>query len=115
MLTEQQKRALAESIVDCIESALTTKFGDNIHRVIFANLDIKFGLKRKDVASHPEEFEQTLDEIFGTGTASGIIKRSIFNELANRFQIFGSDYYERDPNHERIISKAIKEILHNAE
>ena len=106
---------LSESIVDCFEKAITPKFGENVYRVIFANYEVKFGLKNKDLVSHPKEFEQLLDEIFGTGLASGLIKRAIFEELANRFPIFEPLYYERRQNKDSIVSVAIGEILRNAE
>ena len=115
MLTKEQKCALEESILDCFEKAITPKFGENVYRVIFANFDVKFGLKKKDIVSHSKEFEQLLDEIFGTGVASALIKRTIFNELANRFKIFEPLYYERSLNKDRIISRAITEILDKAE
>ncbi len=114
MLTAEQKRTLSESILDCFEKAITPKFGENVFRVIFANFDVKFGLLKKDVLSHSREFEQLLDEIFGTGVASSLIKQAIFNELANRFQIFEPLYYERNQNKDRIVSIAITEILNKA-
>jgi hypothetical protein len=115
LLTEKQKISLSESIVDCFEKALVPKFGENVYRVIFSNFDVKFNLKKKDLITHPGEFEQLLDEIFGTGIASGLIKHTIFNELANRFPIFAPLFYERSQDKERIISIAISEIMKNAE
>ena len=116
LLTEEQKRALAETILDCVKKAITPKFGENVYRVIFSNFNTRFGFREKDIISHPKEFEQVLDDIFGTGIASQLIKRPIFNELANRFQIFDTNYYERNQEKGRsIISKAISEILNKAE
>ena len=86
-----------------------------MYRVIFSNFNIRFGFREEDLISHSLEFEQVLDDIFGTGIASKLIKRTIFNELANRFQIFDPNYYERNQDKEKIISQAISEILKKAE
>jgi hypothetical protein len=115
LLTAEQVRVLSESIIDCFEKAIVPRFGENVYRVIFANYEIKFGLKKSDVITHSKEFEQLLDDIFGTGLASGLIKRAIFEELANRFPIFAPLYYERLQDKDRVISIAINEILKKAE
>jgi hypothetical protein len=115
LLTAEQKHALSESIVDCFEKAVTPKFGENVYRVIFSNYELRYGLKKNDVIYHSKEFEQVLDGIFGTGIASVLIKRAIFDELANRFPIFEPLYYERNQNKDRIVSLAINEIMKNAE
>lgn len=115
LYVNDRKNSLLESILNCIESAITMKFGENVYRVIYANFKARFGLEKKDTVSQPEKFEQLLDEIFGTGIASELIKRSIFNELANRFNIFPPLYYERIENKDTIVSQSIKEILKNAQ
>ncbi len=115
MLTKDQKNALAESILNCIEEAITPKFGENVSRVIFANFEVRFGFKKKEIVFHSKEFELVLDGIFGTGIASQLVKRSIFKELSNRFRIFGPDYFERNFEKQSIISKAVEHILKTAE
>jgi hypothetical protein len=112
LLTKDQKKALAKSIADCIEKALSSKFGENVAYVIFANFHARFDYGKEDVISHPKEFEQILDDIFGTGVE--LIKHSIFDELASRFKIFDPNYYEKNREKSQIISKAISEILEKA-
>ncbi len=115
MPASKQKHVLAQSILDCIERALTLKFGENICTVIFGNFEARVGINRSEIAFHPMEFEQVLNDIFGTGTASQLVKRSIFNELTHRFQIFDQDYFELSSDKERIVSKAIDKIVREVE
>jgi hypothetical protein len=115
MLSAERKDVLSESIIDCFKKSLETKFGETVFRVIFANYEIRFGLKKKDVITHSKELEQLLDEMFGTGLASGLIKRAMFEELANRFPIFESRFSEKYENGGGIIPLAINEIMKNAD
>lgn len=115
MLSKEQKLNLSETILKCIEKAISPKFGGNVYNVIIANFETRFTLSKNEIVSHPLLFESLLDNIFGTGIASELIKSSIFRELAHNFQIFEADYFQKNMDKENILSKAIEEIIKKAE
>lgn len=114
MLSKEQRLNLSVSILNCIEKAITPRFGENAYRVIIANFETRFALNKNDIASNSEKFEKLLDDIFGTGEASQLMKRCIFKELANHFQFLEADYFGSDKEREKILSRAIGEIIKNA-
>ncbi|MDH2900969.1 MAG: hypothetical protein PXY39_08345, partial [archaeon] len=103
---ESRKIALADSIIDCIQSALDSKYGQNVSQVIFHNYETKFGLSKREIITHAKQFEETLEDIFGSSTVSLIMKRTICKELSNKFQI--QIYQESVPS-------AIRQIVDNAD
>jgi hypothetical protein len=115
LLSKEQQLNLSESILNCIEKAISPKFGGNVYDVIISNFEMKFTLSKNEIASHPLLFETLLDDIFGTGMASELIKSSIFRELAHNFQIFEADYFQKNMNKENVLSKAIEEIVKKAQ
>ncbi len=115
MLSKEQQLNLSESILNCIDKAISPKFGENVYNVIIANFETRFTLSKNEIASHPLLFETLLDDIFGTGIASELIKSSIFRELAHNFQIFEPDYFQKNMDKENVLSRAIEEIIKKAQ
>jgi hypothetical protein len=105
-LRQNEKYTLAKSITKSIERILDSSYGENVSRVIFYAYGVKFGLAKSDVAKHPKEFEETLEAIFGMGTAYEVIQSSICKELENQFQI---------GIQKKSISDSIRQILSKAE
>jgi hypothetical protein len=114
LLSKEQKLNLSETILKCIEKSVSSKFGDNVYGVIISNFHVRFGLSRDEIVSHSLQFETLLDDIFGTGIASKLMKRAIFSELAQNFQIFETDYFERNEKKENVLTRAIGEIIKRA-
>ncbi len=105
MLDETTKNSLGNSIIDCIETTLNSSYGENISEVIFHSYKTRFGLGKAEIVSHSKQFEEILEDIFRTGIAFQLIKRSIYKALEHRFEI------NRDTSN---ISIIIKEIMENA-
>jgi hypothetical protein len=97
--------ALANSIVESIDSAFFN-YGKAVSQIIFNYYKVKYGFSKRDVITNSKEFEEALENIFGTGIASSLIKHSICRELAHKFKL---------PVENRSISSAIKQILANAD
>jgi hypothetical protein len=97
--------ALAKSIVESIDSAFSN-YGETVSQVIFNYYKVKYGFSKRDVVTNPKEFEDALENIFGTGSACLMIKRSINKELAHKFKL---------PKDVLSISSAIRRILENAD
>jgi hypothetical protein len=100
------KIALADSIIGCIQTALDSRYGQNVSRVIFHSYETKFGLTKREIITHTKQFEETLEDIFGTSTASLLMKRLICKELSRRFEI---QIYQES------ITNAIKRIVDSAD
>lgn len=115
MLSVEQRNALSATILDAIQTAITSKFGENVYEIIMSNFHSKFDCAGIDVVLHSKEFEQVLQNIFGTGVASQLMQRAILNELAHRFAVFGSNFDASVSGGGRAISKAIELILRNAD
>jgi hypothetical protein len=116
LLSAEQRNALSATILDAIHTAITSKFGENVYEIIMSNLHSKFDHEGLDVVSHSKEFEQVLQNIFGTGIASQLMQRAILNELAHRFAVLDSDFFDGPGSSEgRTVSKAIGLILRNAD
>lgn len=105
MLDQRTRNALGESIIECIETTLNSIYGGNVSQVIFHNFKIRFGLAKSEIVSHAKQFEEILEDIFGTGIACQVIKRTISKALEHQFEI------KRETSS---ISIIIKEIIENA-
>jgi hypothetical protein len=97
--------ALANSIVESIDSAFYN-YGETVSQVIFNYYKVKYGFSKRDVVTNPKEFEEALENIFGTGPATLMIRRSICKELAHKFKL---------PKDVQSISSSIRRILEKAD
>jgi hypothetical protein len=62
-------------------------FGENVHAVVYYELKNSFGISRQEIPQKPELLVQTIDKIFGVGSAA--VSRAIRTELESAFQIRG--------------------------
>jgi transcriptional regulatory protein LevR len=87
LLDKKSRAALGESIIECIETKLNSSYGENVSQVIYYYFKIRFGLAKSEIISHAKQFEEILEDIFGTGIACQVIKRTICKALEHQFEI----------------------------
>lgn len=104
------KSAVAEQLINCIDSAFL-RYGETTSQVVFSNFETRFNLKKEDVATHIAEFEELIDDIFGSGSASLLIKKSILKELAKQFRTPSLE----NQSSKRPLSAAVNQILRSAD
>jgi hypothetical protein len=84
-LESLDRETLDYDILQCIDRGLG-KCGSSIKHATYWQLLIIFNMKASDIPTHPEEFSNALEKIFGSG-GGVMIERAIVQELKSEFQI----------------------------
>lgn len=79
---EKARAELDTEILQCINKGLAS-FGDSVPQMILYNFKWMTKLERVDIPRKPEEFEKSLDRVFGEGSA--LVRKAIINEINTKF------------------------------
>lgn len=75
---------LDERILRCVERGLVT-IGVSVKQIVYWYIEDGKGLKPRDIPKNPEEFVNTLKEIFGIGAST--LEKAIVREMVMEFGI----------------------------